>query len=310
MKKKIRYMFFRSLAGLLALCLPALFAAAEEETPVYTVNEWNFVDGSMDVSHGIPETANGVLARIRERGVLRVATEPYFAPQEFIDPDLEGQERYVGADMKLARLIAERMGVDLVIVPMDFTEVLRAVSEDECDLAISALAFTPGRASSNEMSKGYYYSDAPSNIVMVIREEDKDKYRTADDFSEATLAAQRGSLQESAAVENLPKYKEFRRLVLTQDVYDAVSSGDADAGAVDMENAENYIRNNPDCGLVMAEGISFSLDEQYAGDRIAAKKGETELLYFVNGVIDEVTDSGLYEEWYEEAQARADELDL
>ena len=79
---------------------------------------------------------------------------------------------------------------------------------------------------------------------------------------------------------------------------------------VDIENALTYLGNNPDCGLVMAEGISFSLDEQYAGDRIAAKKGETELLYFVNGVIDEVTDSGLYEEWYEEAQARADELDL
>ena len=81
-------------AFFLAMILLLGFSAAEEQA--FVENEWNFVDGSMDVSHGIPETANGVLARIRERGVLRVATEMYFAPQEFIDPDLEGQDAYVG----------------------------------------------------------------------------------------------------------------------------------------------------------------------------------------------------------------------
>ena len=60
----------------------------------------------------------------------------------------------------------------------------------------------------------------------------------------------------------------------------------------------------------MAEGFRFSLEEQYAGDRIAAKKGEIELMYFVNGVIDEVLEKDLYTQWYREAQKRADELDL
>ena len=40
-----------------------------------------------------------------------------------------------------------------------------------------------------------------------------------------------------------------------------------------------------------------------------AKKGELQLMYFVNGVIDEVLD-GLYEKWVGEAQQRADELGL
>lgn len=285
------------------------FAAAEEEQ-FYVENEWNFVDGSMDVSAGIPETAGGVLAGIRERGVLRVATEPYFAPQEFIDPALEGQDTYAGADMKLARLIAERMRVELVIVPMDFTDVLPAVTDDRCDLAISALSYTPGRALSNELSKGYFFADAPANITMVIREEDAEAIRTVEDLAERIIAAQRASLQEAMTVENVPRYKEFRRVMQTQEVYELVRDGKADAGTVDMENAENYIRNNPGCGLVMVEGIRFTLEEQYTGDRIAAKKGEAELLYFVNGVIDEVLAQDLYTKWYEEAQKRADELDL
>ena len=295
--------FVLALGGLFA------YAAAEEELS-FVENEWNFVDASMDISGGIPETAGGVLAGIRERGVLRVATEPYFAPQEFIDPDLKGQEAYVGADMKLAKLIAERMGVELVIVPMNFTDVLPAVSDDQCDLAISALSFTPARAMSNTMSKGYFFSDSPANITMVIREEDAEKIRTIDDLAELTLAAQQASLQEAMTVANVTKYKEFRRVLQTSEVYEMVTSGKADAGAVDMENAENYIRNNPDCGLVMLEGIRFTLEEQYAGDRIAAKKGETELMYFVNGVIDEVLEKGLYDQWYKEAQQRADDLGL
>ena len=295
-------------AFFLAMILLLGFSAAEEQS--FVENEWNFVDGSMDVSHGIPETANGVLARIRERGVLRVATEVYFAPQEFIDPDLEGQDAYVGADMDLARLIAERMGVELVIVPMEYTEILQAVATDRCDLAIAALSYTPGRAAANELSKGYYFTEEYSNITMVIRKEDTEKYRTTEDLGDATLAAKRGSRQEAVTVQNVSRYMEFRRLLQMQDVYDAVMSGTADAGVVDMESAQTYIRNNPNCGLVIPEDIRFSLEEQYRGDRVAGKKGETELMYFVNGVIDEIVESGVYEQWVEDARKRADELDL
>ena len=63
-------------------------------------------------------------------------------------------------------------------------------------------------------------------------------------------------------------------------------------------------------GLTLAEGIAFTLDEPYLGDRIAAKKGELQLIYFVNGVIDEVLEDGTYIRWIEEAQKRADELGL
>ena len=310
MKKSIRRALLFVTAAVLLLAAVPLGAAAEEGEQAFIENEWNFVDGSMDISKGIPETANGVLARIRETGVLRVGTEPYFAPQEFIDPALEGQAMYAGADMELARLIAGRMGVELAIIPLDFTEVFRAVNSDQCDLVISALSFIPSRAAVSTMSKGYFFSDTPANITMVIRAEDAEKITSVDDLGDRILAAQRGSLQEAVTVDRIHEYKEFRRVALTQEVYEMVSSGKADAGAVDMENAQNYIRNNPDCGLVMAEGIRFSLEKQYAGDRIAAKKGETELMYFVNGVIDEVLAKDLYTEWYREAQKRAEELDL
>ena len=288
------------LALVLAVCCMALPAGLSEETPVYVENEWNFVDISMDVSNGIPGDAIGRLAKIRAAGRLTVATEPYYPPQEFIDETKTGQDRFVGADMELARLIARRMGVELVIVPLEFARVLSDAADGKYDLAIAALSFTSGRAAVLEMSKGYYYTDEEASSGLVIRAGDADAIRGVDDLASRDIVAMSGSLQETVAAENIAFYRKFRRLAAAADVYEAVVAGEADAGVVDVENARAYIVSHPDCGLVIVPGVSFALQPQYTGDRVAAAKGEVELICFVNGVIDEVVGSGLYEQWLDE----------
>ena len=292
------------------LLLTAACAGAESWDQIYVENEWNYADGSIDTAAGIPENATGVMDRIRRNGVLRVATEPFFPPFEFVDPEKEGQEQYAGADMMLARLIAERMGVELEILPMEYTQVMPALMENQCDLTLSALAFTPGRASSYALSKGYYFPDSSASVVFVIREEDREKITSIQDLADRTLIAQSNSLQEAMAAEQVYSYKEFRRAMSAQAVYEAVRQGQADAGVVDMESAETYIRNNPGAGLMIAEGIRYQLGKHYLGYRAAAKKGELQLIYFVNGVIDEAIENATYDAWLDEARKRAEELGL
>ena len=85
--------YFRATVSLIlgaALCFCMFFTTAAAEM-YYVENEWKYVDESMDVEHGIPDNATGVMDRIKRKGVLRVAMEPYFVPQEFIDPSKEGQ---------------------------------------------------------------------------------------------------------------------------------------------------------------------------------------------------------------------------
>ena len=298
-------------AALLAL-VPALAESLEggEEGTQYLENAWNFVDVSMDVSAGIPDDATGVLADIREAGVLRVATEPYFPPQEFIDPDIEGQDGFVGADMELARLIAQRMGVELQIVPMDFSEVLGAVSDGSCDLTISALSYTPGRAAQITFSKGYYYAGSSSGSGLMIRAADSGRITGVANLVGRNIAAQSGSLQEAQMYENVFHYHEFRRMNSVQALYNALMDGTVDAVMVDTQTGHAYIEGNPRCGLMMVPGVHFTLEAQFEGDRIAARKGEGQLIAFVNGVIDEVLASGQYMQWYEEATLRADALGL
>ena len=303
------------LSGMLAIVLVFLFAvpftvAEESWDAIYIENEWNFADGSIDTGHGIPENATGVLDRIRRKGVLKVGTEPYYAPMEFIDPEKSGQSSYAGADMELARLIADKMGVALEIIPMDYTQVLPAVTENQCDLTISAIAFTPGRASSYAMSKGYWFPDSGAMTAFVIREEDREAIASAEDLADKTLVAQSNSLQEALVAEHVHNYKEFRRVSSVQTIYEMVKGGKADAGIVDKETAETYIRNNPSGGLILADNLEYRLEDHYLGYRVVAKKSELQLIYFVNGVIDEVVASGQYAQWIAEAQKRADELGL
>ena len=301
------------LGAALFFCMAFGCAAAES---YYVENEWNYADGSIDVSHGIPDNATGVLDRIKRKGVLRVATEPYFPPFEFIDSEQTGTRQYTGADIRLAERIAERMGVKLEIVPMEFTQVLPALTENQCDLTISAIAFTPNRASSYAMSKGYYFPETHASTAFVIREEDRENITSLEDLEDRIIIAQSSSLQEAMASKHIVRYREFRRVSSVQAVYEAVRKGRADAGIVDMETASNYIRNNKDAGLILAykadsdEHLTFSLEEQYLGHRVVAKKGELQLIYFVNGVIDEVTADGPYAKWVEEALERAAELGM
>ncbi len=292
---------------LMGLCLLMSVAGAENG---YSENEWGYVEESMDPSGGIPENATGRLALIRDKGVLRVATEPYFPPQEFIDASREGQDQYIGSDMELARRIAQKMGVKLQILPMEFTRVLPAVAEGEADLAISGLSFTPGRAATTEMSIGYYFAGDDAGSVLLIRAEDKENISSLEALEGRNLVAQRGSLQETLLSEKVTGYHQFLRVPSVMEVYEAIADGRADAAVVDIASARAYIKEHEEARLVLVEDVVFRQEVQYEGDRVAARKGETQLIAFVNGVIEDLLRDGQYQKWFEEYMEVAARLGL
>ena len=54
-----------------------------------------------------------LLTEIKEQGYIELCTEPYFAPNEFIDPTKTGDEQYVGMDIEIAQYIADKIGVEI-----------------------------------------------------------------------------------------------------------------------------------------------------------------------------------------------------
>ena len=259
---------------LLALAVLLAVSAAFAET-WYVENEWNFVEISMDISGGIPEEATGQLAKIERNGVLRVAM---------------GEDQPAETDLALARKIAEKMGVELKIITLDATQILPSLTEDQSDLAISAISFTPARALSYTMGVAYFYPEEEKDIGILIPE--GAEIASTDDLEGKTIIAQSNSLQEAFAAKKMCNYLEFRRVSTARAVYEEMAAKKADAGIVSIHTAEAWLRENPDSGLCLAEGLAFAPEEQYLGYRVAAKKGETQLAAFVNGVIAEAAENG------------------
>ncbi len=258
----------------------------------------------------VNQTANNRLEEIKKRGYVEVVTEPYFAPNEFIDPTKSGSEQYVGSDIELARYIAEELDVELRIIPLEFTAVLSSITEGKYDLAISALAYTPARAEAMTLSKGYYFSEDSPGYGLLIRKEDKDKIRSADDLSNRTVVAQSGSLQELFVNEQIPEYKELKRVSATTDGLLMVEERKADCCVVAISMAQLYIDANPKSGLLIVENFEFKVDESLGGMRIGMALGENELAEKINEIIEKVVSTGQYEQWYKEYAEYAKKLGL
>ncbi len=267
------------------------------------------MSGCSSKSSNEPESKSRLEA-IQERGYIEVTMEPYFAPYEFIDPTKSGEEQYVGADVELAKLIAEKLGVELKIVPLEFGAVLSSITEGKYDLAISALAYTPARAEAMNMSKGYYFADDTEGYGLLIRKSDVDSIKSPADIEDKTIVAQSGSLQEMFVNDQIPKYKEFKRVSATTDGFLMVQEGKADVCAVAINMAQLYIDANPDAGLMVVEGFEFTVDKETQGTRIGIPKGEDELTEKVNEIIDEVVADGTFEAWFKEYSDYAKKLGI
>ena len=250
------------------------------------------------------------LREIQDRGYIEVVTEPAFAPFEFIDPSKDGDEKYIGADIELAKYIADKLEVELRIIPLEFGAVLSSISEGKYDLAISALAYTPARAQAMNMSKGYYFSEDSPGYGLLIRGEDEEIIRGPEDVKDKVMVAQSGSLQEVFVNEQITQYKDFKRVSATTDGFLMVQENKADVCAVSISMAQLYINANPNADLKIIEDFNFIVDPKTDGTRVGMPLGEDELEEEINMIIDQVLNDGSFEKWHKEYTKYAESLGL
>ena len=91
---------------------------------------------------------------------LVVATNAEFAPWEY----KEGNKFY-GIDMEIAQLIANELGLELVIDDMEFDAVVGAVGKQNVDIAMSGITITTERLGVINFSTPYY----TESIVCVVK---------------------------------------------------------------------------------------------------------------------------------------------
>ena len=230
-------------------------------------------------------------------GKLTVAISPDFAPMEFVDPTKTGQDMYVGFDVILANYVADELGLELVLMPMDFYACQTAVYAGIVDMSISGYSWTEDREQNANLSNYYYAGDNENEQVLITLKANEGLFDSADKLNGKKIGAQNASLQQALVEAQLPGSE----LVLFTDIGTAVlqlKSGDFDFIAVAGGNAEAIIAANPDIALA---GFNFYVDPKETGNVILMKKGADALTDIVNQILAE--SEQYWGNWYEIAQA-------
>lgn len=236
------------------------------------------------------------LSEIKERGYIEVCTEPYWVPMEFIDNNKSGSDQYVGVDIEVAQYIADKIGVELKVVPLEFSAVLAGIVDGKYDMAISALAYSPEREETMTLSDGYYFGAVGYGFL--VREEDAEKYTTLESVKDAVIVTQSGSVQEALYNLDIEECKEFKRVSSMNDGYLMVSEGKADICIVDVASANLYAEENE--GLVTTS-YRFDVPDEMLGNRIAMpKEGSDSLCEVVNECVAELLAEDQVNTWYNE----------
>lgn len=272
----------------------------EDNVPDGTEEAWvwngpKYDDLAADLGSAEVDTsaADGVLAKILEKGVLVIATSPDYPPAEGVD---EKNGEVKGSDMLLAKYIANSLGVDLQIETMDFNAVLVAVQTGKVDLGISGLGYKEDRAESYELSIGYQSGTAAAHHTLVVAAADKDKFSSLEDFNSAelTIDAQAGSLQEMYVNDQLPN-ADLQLVTSLDTAMLDLMSGKVDAIALDSTTARNYAESSGGkiVSVLVEKNIEFDLSiyADVEGNVVAAKKGEKSLIDAVNQIIRQMLDT-------------------
>ena len=234
-------------------------------------------DGN-DENKGSTESSNeGATTEAVEDQVLKMATNAYFQPYEFYDED-----KIVGIDAEIAAAIAEKLGMKLEIVDMEFDSIITAVNEGSVDFGMAGMTITPDRLKEVDFSISY----ANGKQVIIVKEDSP--ITAADDlFAEGAaykVGVQLGTTGDIYATgdfgsENVTTYSNGNEAVL------ALLGGSVDCVIIDNEPAKALVAAN--AGLKILE--TEYTNEDYA---ICVKKGNSELLAKIDQAIKDLTADG------------------
>ena len=228
------------------------------------------------------------LEEIKEAGQLVVGTSADYPPFEWVILDDKGESKIVGIDVELAQLIADEIGVELVMEDMPFDSLIPSVISGRIDMTIAGMTYTEERAKQIDFSEQYHQS--VSNFVVIAGEEGK--YSQVEDFDGLKIGVQKGTVQEQMVTENLPN-AEVVSMQKTGLLIEALKTKKVDAIFIDdIVTVEFVIANKGQIAVV--EDVLFADPEQ--GKAVALAKDNAELLEVVNQVILEAVESGKIKE--------------
>ena len=225
-------------------------------------------------------------------GKLTVATSPDFAPYEFYAIGADGTPTLAGFDMALAQYIADYIGLELEVIPMDFDGVLTELATKNVDLGMAGLSPDPKRADAMDFSDLYYMGG--QSFVCVKANADKFTSLEETNKAEYSIGAQTGSIQMDLANTNSPD-ADIIALPKVTDIISELLAGKLDGAYIETDVAKSYQKNYPELEIV----LDVPYDSE--GSAIGVSKGNEALLAAVNEAVNAALSDGSMENFVAEA---------
>ena len=223
---------------------------------------------------------------------LVMATNAAFPPYEY----KEG-ESFMGIDVEIAGKIAEKLGMELEIMDVEFGSIVGGVKTGKFDMGMAGMTVTDERLESVNFTTSY----ATAVQVVIVKADSgytsfeefytgfDDEGNPVDVIDGIKIGVQQdttGDIYASDDPENWGfKDENVIRYKTGNDAVQALVAGKVTAVIIDSEPAKSYVASNE--GLTILDGAYA--DENYA---ICIAKENTELLDKVNKALEELIADG------------------
>lgn len=220
---------------------------------------------------------------IKEKGEIVMLTNAQFPPFEYLGDDGSVQ----GVDADLAQAVADKLGVKLKIVDMDFDGIISALKSGKGDFAAAGMTVTEERQKEVDFAMEYVTS---SQVVVVRADSDLSGDKEALDaaLSGKNIAVQQGTTGDwyASGDESTGSTIKDANVLQFKSAVEAgmnLANGKADAVIIDQKPAEAIVAAQDGKLKILDTKLT---DEQYA---FAVQKGQEDLIEVINEVLSEYT---------------------
>ena len=268
-------MMRRITAILLALIMTFALCACGSSAPAAT---------TAPAASEAPAPADDPLASYN--GQLRVGMECAYAPSNWQESEASDTNVPVenvpgayaeGYDVQIARIVADALGLELVIVKMDWDGLIPALNAGQIDCIIAGMMDTAQRREAINFSEPYKET---IYAMMVNAGSAYENATSIQDFSGASVLGQRDTALDTV-IDQIEGVSHLTAVASVPDMVARLQQGACDAIVINLESASVYTETNPDFVVIEFEGDNgFELPAK--GSCVGVRKSDDALLALVN----------------------------
>lgn len=225
-------------------------------------------------------------------GELHMATNAAFPPYEMTSDgegyatDAAGSVHFEGIDVEVAALIAEKLGLKLVIDDMDFGSVITSVQSGRSDIAMAGLTVNEERKQNVDFTDSY-----ATGVQVVIVTEDSDITTAKGLANDKMIGCQQGTTgsiycHEDYGDDHVADYTNGAMAI------EALKAGKVDAVVIDNEPAKQFVAVNDGLKILDTEYITEDYAIGVSKDNPALRDAINDALneYIADGTVQKILD--------------------